>query len=56
MAACEGALLLVDATQGVQAQSLSVFHTAKERGLTIIPILNKVYSLSDQSEMLLIFS
>ncbi|EIM89825.1 GTP-binding protein lepa [Stereum hirsutum FP-91666 SS1] len=42
MAACEGALLLVDATQGVQAQSLSVFHTAKERGLTIIPVLNKI--------------
>ncbi|THH17115.1 hypothetical protein EW146_g3636 [Bondarzewia mesenterica] len=42
MAACEGALLLVDATQGVQAQSLSVFHTACERGLTIIPVLNKI--------------
>ncbi len=32
----------VDASQGVQAQSISVFHNAKERGLTIIPILNKV--------------
>jgi translation elongation factor EF-4 len=42
MAACQGALLLVDASQGVQAQSLSVFHTARERGLKIIPILNKV--------------
>lgn len=42
MAACQGALLLVDATQGVQAQSISVFHIAKERGLTIIPVLNKV--------------
>ncbi|KAI0317581.1 GTP-binding protein lepa [Amylostereum chailletii] len=42
MAACQGALLLVDASQGVQAQSLSVFHTARERGLTIIPVLNKI--------------
>jgi len=42
MAACQGALLLVDASQGVQAQSLSVFHTARERGLKIIPILNKI--------------
>jgi len=42
MAACQGALLLVDASQGVQAQSLSVFHAAREKGLTIIPLLNKV--------------
>lgn len=42
LAACQGALLLVDATQGVQAQSLSVFHAAVERGLKIIPVLNKV--------------
>ena len=44
LAACQGALLLVDASQGVQAQSLSVFHAAKDRGLTIIPVLNKVNS------------
>ncbi|KAG5645058.1 Translation factor guf1 mitochondrial [Asterophora parasitica] len=42
LAACQGALLLVDASQGVQAQSISVFHNARERGLTIIPILNKI--------------
>lgn len=42
LAACQGALLLVDASQGVQAQSISVFHNAKERGLKIIPILNKI--------------
>ncbi len=42
MVACQGALLLVDASQGVQAQSLSVFHAARERGLKIIPVLNKV--------------
>lgn len=45
MVACQGALLLVDASQGVQAQSLSVFHAARERGLKIIPVLNKVCSL-----------
>jgi hypothetical protein len=33
----------VDASQGVQAQSISVFHVAQERGLTIIPVLNKVF-------------
>jgi len=32
----------VDASQGVQAQSISVFHSARERGLKIIPVLNKV--------------
>ncbi|KZT71393.1 GTP-binding protein lepa [Daedalea quercina L-15889] len=42
LAACQGALLLVDATQGIQAQSISVFHIARERGLTIIPVLNKI--------------
>lgn len=42
LAACQGALLLVDATQGVQAQSISVFHIARERGLKIIPVLNKI--------------
>ncbi|KAI0306413.1 GTP-binding protein lepa [Multifurca ochricompacta] len=42
MAACQGALLLVDASQGVQAQSLSVFYAAKERGLRVIPVLNKI--------------
>ena len=45
MVACQGALLLIDASQGVQAQSLSVFHAARERGLQIIPVLNKVIFL-----------
>ncbi|MDO8492969.1 MAG: translation elongation factor 4 [bacterium] len=40
--AVEGALLLVDATQGVQAQTLTVLAMARELGLTIIPVLNKV--------------
>ncbi|QRV99888.1 Elongation factor Tu GTP binding domain [Ceratobasidium sp. AG-Ba] len=42
MAACQGALLLVDATQGIQAQSISVFHVAKGQGVHIIPVLNKI--------------
>ncbi len=40
--ACEGALLLVDASQGVQAQTLSTTKKAQELGLKIIPVLNKV--------------
>lgn len=40
--AVEGAILLVDATQGVQAQTLTVLAMARELGLTIIPVLNKV--------------
>lgn len=40
--ACEGALLVVDATQGIQAQTLSTFQKAKDLGLTIIPVINKV--------------
>jgi translation elongation factor EF-4 len=51
LAACQGALLLVDATQGVQAQTLSVFHIARERGLCIIPVLNKVDLPSAQPDL-----
>ncbi|MDV3198328.1 MAG: translation elongation factor 4 [Vigna little leaf phytoplasma] len=42
LAACEGALLVVDATQGIQAQTLSNVYLALENKLDIIPILNKV--------------
>ncbi len=42
LAACEGAILLVDATQGVQAQTLSHFRKAVGLGLTIIPAINKI--------------
>ena len=44
--ACQGAILLVDASQGIEAQTLSVYHIARERGLTIIPVLNKVPRLA----------
>lgn len=42
LAACEGALLLVDAAQGVEAQTVAVCYTAIEQNLEVIPILNKV--------------
>ncbi len=42
LAACEGALLVVDAVQGVQAQSLANVHLALEKGLEILPIINKI--------------
>jgi GTP-binding protein LepA len=42
LAACEGALLVVDATQGVQAQTVAHVYTAINMGLEIIPVLNKI--------------
>ncbi|MDB6081037.1 MAG: lepA [Chlamydiia bacterium] len=42
LSACEGALLVVDAGQGVQAQTLANVHLAQERHLKIIPVINKV--------------
>ncbi len=44
LAACEGAILLVDATQGIQAQTLSHFQKAKRLGLKIIFVINKIDS------------
>ncbi len=42
LAACEGALLVVDAAQGVEAQSVANCYTAVELGLEVIPVLNKI--------------
>lgn len=42
LGACEGAILLVDATQGIQAQTVANFNLAFENNLTIIPVINKI--------------
>ncbi len=42
LAACEGAVLVVDATQGIQAQTLANLYAAMEQDLQIIPVLNKI--------------
>lgn len=42
LAACEGALLLVDAGQGVEAQTVAVCYTAIEQGLEVVPVINKI--------------
>ena len=42
LAACEGAILLVDCAQGIEAQTLANLYLAMENNLTIIPVLNKI--------------
>src|SRR5712672_996070 len=50
LAACDGALLVVDASQGVEAQSVANCHTAVEQGLTVLPVINKIDMASADAE------
>jgi GTP-binding protein LepA len=51
LAACEGAILLVDATQGIQAQTVAHYQVAKKLGLIMIPVLNKIDLPNAEVEM-----
>lgn len=50
LAACEGAILLVDATQGIQAQTVAHFREAQKQNLVLIPVINKIDLPSAQIE------
>src|SRR5213075_2308465 len=51
--ACEGAILVVDAAQGIEAQTLANVHLALREGLTIIPVLNKIDLASAQPDLVI---
>jgi len=54
LAACEGALLVVDAAQGVEAQSVANCYTAIDQGLEVIPVLNKIDLPSAEPERVIV--
>jgi GTP-binding protein LepA len=51
LAACEGAILLVDATQGIQAQTVAHLNVAKKHNLKIIPVINKIDLLTAKPDL-----
>src|SRR5438874_6402979 len=51
LAACEGAILVVDAAQGIEAQTLANLYQAVEAGLRIVPVVNKIDLAAAQPEM-----
>jgi len=53
LAACEGAILLVDATQGIQAQTVAHYQVAKKLGLVMIPVLNKIDLPNAQTDIVM---
>lgn len=54
IASCEGAILLIDATQGVQAQTIANLKLARQKGLVILPVLNKIDSYQANIEATLL--
>jgi len=53
LAACQGAVLLVDATQGIQAQTVAHYQVAKKLGLVMIPVLNKIDLPNAQTDVVI---